>query len=140
MAENRLAVVEGAFGQLMLVRTVSPNFPKVVTAGAIAEKYDVLAVRRPLRLARVIEDIRDPPGFATAHRQHIDAALQIHRQHLAVWGNGDRHRGPLMHGDGHVLWRADRLGERSSRKDAKSGDNRQNETAAHTDPPGFFFS
>ena len=69
MTEDGLAVVERAFGQHVLIAAVSANLPQIVAAISIAEKYDGLAVRRPLRLARIVEDVGDALGRATRDRQ-----------------------------------------------------------------------
>jgi stage III sporulation protein SpoIIIAA len=84
MAEDRFAVVEGAARQFALSRAIRRHRPEVITAIAIAEEDDALAVRRPGRLAGIIEEVGDAPGRTTRGRQHPDAALQVHGQPFAV--------------------------------------------------------
>ncbi len=89
---HRLTVVEGALGELALVRSVGSDRPQVVAAVAIGEKGDGAPIGRPGRLARVVEHVGDARGRAAGGRERPDAALEIDGQRAAIGRDRHRHR------------------------------------------------
>src|SRR5439155_8010495 len=59
MRPGRLAIVERAPSQLVLIGSIRRDGPDVIAALAIPEKRDPFAVRRPGRLSRVVEQVGD---------------------------------------------------------------------------------
>ena len=96
---DRLAIVERAPRQLALVRAVGIDGPEVVAAVAIREEDDGAAVRRPHRLARIVEDVGDALHRAAGGRHRPDAALHVGGERAAVRRDRHRHRRAFAHGD-----------------------------------------
>ena len=96
---DRLAIVEGSPGQLVLIRSVGRDSPDVVSTVTVREEADPLAVGRPGRLTSVVVNIGDACGRTAGGRQRPDAALQIDGERTAVGRHGHGHRGAFVDGD-----------------------------------------
>ncbi len=95
---DRLAIVEGAPGQLALIGAVGIDRPDVVAAVAIGEEHDGAAVGRPHRLARIVEHVGDALHRAAGGRHGPDAALHVGGERLPVRRDRHGHRRAFAHG------------------------------------------
>ena len=81
---GRLAVIECAPRQLVLLRAVRRDGPDVVAAVTVGKEGDPFAIRRPDRLPRVVEDVGDTCRGTAGSRQCPDASLQIDGERAAI--------------------------------------------------------